>query len=718
MTDTVLTISGSLAQRLQSAAEQRGLSVDAILDQWLSIDDAHQIESLPSVEEELQRSHERYFSVIEAIAEGVIVQDAEGRIITCNASAERILGRSAADLLGQVPSDPDRLAIYEDGSPFPEDLFPSIVSLRTGQPQKDVILGSRRPDGSVMWLSLNSQPLRRSDMPLPYAVATSFTDITERKRMEDDLRKSEAEFRTLVKSVSVGITLHAPDGSVILCNQAALDITGMTEDQMLGMTPRDASVNVIREDGRPFPAEERPILRSITTRSPVRDVVCGIYRPSRKDYVWAQISAVPHLDANGNVEYVVSNTTNITELKSALQALTESERRFRRLADAAPVMIWMSDETMLCTYLNQRWIEFRGQTMEHELDDGWLEGVHPDDYDRFFGVYRNAFEKRQPYEVEYRLLRHDGVYRWVLERGIPRFSSDGRFVGFVGTASDIGDMKEANHLLTSINEELEQRVRQRTEELKAALAREQEVHSLKTQFLSLVAHQFRTPLAVILTNTGILRMHSAKLDREQQLDRLRRIDAQVQRLSTLMQDVTTAYRFNQSKPTLSLRHINARKMIEEITSELISVFGESVEVELHVDPQHEMIFTDPDMLYHALANMLSNAVKYSPAIGKVSVTVTRQAGTTHIRVADNGIGIPEEDQPRLFGLFQRGSNVKDIQGTGLGLIIAKQCVEALEGKISFRSTVGVGSIFTITIPNEYPAEAATVELSARARAEV
>jgi PAS domain S-box-containing protein len=719
MTNAALSINGPLAQRLQRAAEQRGLGVEAILDQWLTIDETHPIESLPTYEEEIQRSHERYYSVIEAIAEGVVVQDAEGRIITCNASAERILGRSAAAMIGEVPSDPDQLAVQEDGSPFPEAMFPSCVSLRTGEPQKNVILGYHRADGSVCWLSVNSQPLRRSDMPTPYAVATSFADITERKRIEDDLRKSEAQFRTLVQSVSVGITLHTPTGAVLHCNQAALDIVGLTEAQMLGKAPTDPDVHVIREDGRPFPAEERPILRSIATRSPVRDVVCGIFRPSRKDYVWAQISAVPHLDTNGNITHIVSNMTDITELKSALQALTESERRFRRLADAAPVMIWMSDETMLCTYLNQRWIEFRGRTMEEELNDGWLEGLHPDDYNHFFELFRSAVEKRQPYEAEYRLLRHDGVYRWVVERGIPRFSSDGRFVGFVGTASDIGDMKAANHLLTSINEELEQRVKERTEALKAALAKEQEVHSLKTQFLSLVAHQFRTPLAVILTNTGILRMHGAKLDPEQQIERLRRIEAQVQRLSTLIQDVTTAHRFSQSKPTLTLRQTNVREMIRTITAELMSVFGESIQIELRADPQHETILTDPDMLYHALTNLLSNALKYSPATGNVSVTLTKQAQTTYISVADKGIGIPESDHPRLFGLFQRGSNVKDIQGTGLGLTIAKQCVEALEGQISFQSTVGVGTTFTVAIPNaEYHSEAVTVELSARARAEV
>jgi PAS domain-containing protein len=132
MTNAALSINGPLAQRLQRAAEQRGLGVEAILDQWLTIDETHPIESLPTYEEEIQRSHERYYSVIEAIAEGVVVQDAEGRIITCNASAERILGRSAAAMIGEVPSDPDQLAVQEDGSPFPEAMFPSCVSLRTG----------------------------------------------------------------------------------------------------------------------------------------------------------------------------------------------------------------------------------------------------------------------------------------------------------------------------------------------------------------------------------------------------------------------------------------------------------------------------------------------------------------------------------------------------------------------------------------------------------
>jgi PAS domain S-box-containing protein len=124
-------------------------------------------------------------------------------------------------------------------------------------------------------------------------------------------------------------------------------------------------------------------------------------------------------------------------------AAHESERRFRATADAAPVLIWTSGLDALCDWFNQPWLAFTGRPMEAELGNGWAERVHPDDFDRCLGIYLGAFRAREPFAMEYRLQRHDGVYRWLLDNAVPRYAADGTFVGYIGTCIDVTDQRLA-----------------------------------------------------------------------------------------------------------------------------------------------------------------------------------------------------------------------------------------------------------------------------------
>ena len=133
----------------------------------------------------------------------------------------------------------------------------------------------------------------------------------------------------------------------------------------------------------------------------------------------------------------------IEEEKRSQYALRESEVRFRGMADTAPVMIWMSGTDKLCTFFNKGWLDFTGRRLEQELGNGWTEGVHREDFDRCLDVYVKSFDARQPFTMEYRLRRHDGEYRWILDTGTPRFADDGAFLGYIGSCLDITERKRA-----------------------------------------------------------------------------------------------------------------------------------------------------------------------------------------------------------------------------------------------------------------------------------
>lgn len=142
----------------------------------------------------------------------------------------------------------------------------------------------------------------------------------------------------------------------------------------------------------------------------------------------------------------------VSERMRAAEASRQSEERYRNMADALPVLIWQSGPDKLCTYFNQGWLEFTGRTMAQELGNGWAEGVHPDDYERCLNIYASAFERREPFVMEYRLRDRSGEYRWILDRGVPYFSSDGTFLGYIGGAIDTHDRKVAEQALRDSDE--------------------------------------------------------------------------------------------------------------------------------------------------------------------------------------------------------------------------------------------------------------------------
>ncbi|RBP36059.1 signal transduction histidine kinase [Roseimicrobium gellanilyticum] len=245
---------------------------------------------------------------------------------------------------------------------------------------------------------------------------------------------------------------------------------------------------------------------------------------------------------------------------------------------------------------------------------------------------------------------------------------------------------------------------QRKGELERALEREQELNKLKSRFVSIVSHEFRTPLGIIGSSAEILEHYEGKLTAEQKAEHLHAITENVKRTARMMEDALALSRMDSGGITFNPAKLDVRGFCERLCDEMRSATARRNPIELEIaEVVAGPILLDEALLRHMLTNLLTNAVKYSEAGVPVQLRVQRSGSDIRFEVEDHGIGIPESDRDRLFEAFHRAENVGHVHGTGLGLVIAKRCCDLHGGQISFQTTEGKGTTFTIILPTTNPA---------------
>jgi diguanylate cyclase (GGDEF)-like protein/PAS domain S-box-containing protein len=289
----------------------------------------------------------------------------------------------------------------------------------------------RRKNGSLLIGSVTARIIVLQDVPHLVSVTH---DITSRKQSEENLRESEEKFRVLLDSQESNIMVIDYDGVHQYVNTggvasfagsaSAQDILGKRLHDLYPARIADWQLEKIRAVFRTGQGMSGDF-SSVTPRGTN----------------WWHLNLQPIRNAAGQVTQVMVNSLDITERKHAELALRESEERFHSLADTAPVLIWMAGTDGLCNFFNQPWLDFTGRTLEQEVGEGWTQGIFPEDYQYSFDLYQEAFKARQPFNMEYRLRRADGVYRWIVDQGVPRFLPDGSFIGYIGSCLDISDRK-------------------------------------------------------------------------------------------------------------------------------------------------------------------------------------------------------------------------------------------------------------------------------------
>ncbi len=397
--------------------------------------------------------------------------------------------------------------------------------------------------------------------------------------------------------------------------------------------------------------------------------------PPRELHLDARLYPFP--DDGSEIVGAIATVHDRTAAHLAEQRVLETEARFRNMADAAPVLLWMAGTDGLCTFFNQSWLDFTGRTFEQEWGVGWAELVHHEDLQRCLDTYQEAFSARRVFEMEYRLRRHDGEYRWLLDHGSPRYEASGVFAGYIGSCIDITDRKRTVA-------ELRKAVRDRDE------------------FISVASHELRTPLSALHLQLDSMRSTLEKRPAEglssgRLVKNVRAAQRQSLRLSALVSQLLDVSRIAGGRLVLEREDLDLAALVSDVAGRFEEV-SQQAGCHLAIASRAPVVGRwDRLALEQVVSNLLTNAIKYG-AGGRIEVSVHEQSGHACLAVRDHGIGIPEEDRARIFGRFERAVSRRNYGGLGLGLWIARQTVEALGGMISVDSTPGAGATFKVDLP--------------------
>lgn len=643
-----------------------------------------------STETTLVQTNQQLDVILQGVADGITVQDRTGKVIYANYAAARFSGYLSVDAFLRSSEDYEtRFDLYDEyGEPFPVNSLPGRLALTGMRVPEAVIRFVNRSTGEERWSNIKARPIFDAKGEITLAI-NLIHDITPFKTSERRLQQERNRFEVTLSSIGDAVIATDVQGRVTFLNRTAERLTGWTKERAYSKDSKLVFSIIDEHTREPAPSPVERVLENGTIIGLSNRTLLvsqdGTERP-------IDDSGAPIRDLDGNIIGVVIVFRDITELRKADAARRESENRFRIMADYAPVMIWMSGTDKLYYYFNKPWLEFTGRPLDDELGYGWTEGIHPEDRDSAVKLYDESFDRRESFMMDYRIRRWDGDYRWVANYGIPRFSSDGAFVGYIGSCIDITERKNVEQERTELL---------RREQLARAAA--EEANELKLQFMAMISHELRTPLASIKGFASTLLAPDVDWDRTSQEQYIAIINEESDRLTALIEQLVDISRLQAGAMRINPEPAALAGIAERVSPQLRTISSVSQHrLVLEIPSDLPPVNVDELRVAQVLANLVDNAAKYSPPNTQIAVTAHLSGDYVQVDVTDQGEGIPLEDHGRVFEAFRQIHNRPSQKGAGLGLAISKGLIEAHGGRIWIqeRSTPGTtpGTTVSFTVP--------------------
>ncbi len=371
--------------------------------------------------------------------------------------------------------------------------------------------------------------------------------------------------------------------------------------------------------------------------------------------------------------------------------------RMRVIAEALPQIVWTARPDGWIDYFNKRWFEYTGYTFEETQGWDWKPVLHPDDFERTVHAWTNSLRSGEALEIEYRLKRFDGSYRWHIGRALPVQNSDGEITKWFGTCTDVQALKDQEL-------ELEELVRRRTSELQIALDQSLITNRINSEFVATISHEVRTPMAGVIGLADVL-VQQPELD-EQTREIAGEIFKASNRLLTILNGILDFSKNESRRNIVNLTEFSIKTLVETVINETRILTAKK-----RLKMNHKISEAVPDLVtgdYHRLTqvliNLLNNAIKFTET-GAVTLSIESVKETDKdfigkFTISDTGIGISKEEQELLFKPFSQADNTIENRfgGTGLGLSICKNYVELMGGDIGVESCADEGASFWFSVP--------------------
>ena len=694
---------------------------------------ARDITQRKQAEKDIEESEERYRTLVETVQEGIAYIGPEGGMIDyCNSAYAQILGLTTEELVGRSFFE------FLDEEEKEKALIERSQRVEGSGSSYEICVTAS--DGTRKDLSATGSPIFDADGSYAGAVQT-IVDITERKKAEAQLRKSQASLAEAQRMARIGnweydlrteevswsdevfrIYGYAPQ-EFVPTFESLLENVVHPDDRHLLKENLDAAVN----RGEPYDFEHRILLpdgkeRVVHRRARVDREESG--QPLRmvgtvQDITERKRAEEEIRELNESLERRVEERT--AQLRETLAELRASEERFALVVEGSNdgIFDWnILDGTL---FWNERLYEMLGlspSTFTPTLD-AFFELVHPDDRERISDNLTAHLESGEEFDVEMRLRHASGEYRVCIGRGKAQRDEDGRPFRMAGTTIDITERKRAEEEIRELNERLERSVEERTSQLRHAVvelerasenlrtAKEEAeaANRAKSDFLANMSHEIRTPM------NGVIGMTDLLLDTnlsEEQREYASTIHVSGESLLTIINDILDFSKIEAGEMRLEIIDFDLRMAVEDVVA-LFAEHAHDKGLELASLVDYDVptaLRGDPGRIRQILTNLVGNAIKFTEE-GEVVLHAElaeedAEGATVLISVRDTGIGIAEEHQSRVFESFSQAdaSTTRRYGGTGLGLAIARQIVDLMGGEIGVRSEAGVGSTFFFTLPLE------------------
>ncbi|MCG2575450.1 PAS domain S-box protein [Dechloromonas sp. XY25] len=663
---------GDFSYRLDKAADdEMGRLVDS-LNRMADSVQASILKLEESQIEALQKSEEQYRQVVNNAVEGILVLQ-EGCIVFANPPFARMAGRSHEALDGLSVAD---LAHPADQAQLTAVLSESAWADGVNRRCAFRFAGG---DSATIWTELSAVGISWLGQP---AMLVFVSDVTERHRLEVNIKEVLAERETILEHAVVGIAFLNPEGRPLWANRAMGDLFGIEPRQTFG-----SSLEPYYATRDEYLAMGKAALSAIQRRQPY--IVEARMRRADGTLFWAQVSgrAINPDDLSQGTVWVVTDISQRRELE---------EKLLRTTAEWETIL----QSTLIgITYTSNRVLRFVNQTFADMVGRDRAEMIghssqiyYPDEesWRQTGDLAYPVLARGEPYAGERRLKRKNGETFWAQIYGKCVYPSDPAR-GVIWTFIDISERRKAEQDILKL------------------VVEQRQLNELKNRFVSMTSHEFRTPLATILSSAELLRYYGKRLPDEEKEQVLINIDAAVMRMTRLLDNVLVLGRADagqlEFKPAPTHIAGFCRKLVEEVAQAAMQGGHGSPSFNYSCANAEDMVLVDEKLLQQLLGNLLSNAFKYSPNDQPVHFDVDSDDEVIRFRIADKGIGIPPEHLPKLFATFQRARNVGSIAGTGLGMAIVKRALDLHGGKITVDSAIGLGTTFTVTIPKQLIDEA-------------